>query len=64
MKSLLTLLAVACVATIGFTGCASSQGSKKPCPMMSKKCVTDKGSCCPTSSAACPMKKKAKTSSQ
>ncbi|MEI8310454.1 MAG: hypothetical protein WCH98_06855 [Verrucomicrobiota bacterium] len=63
MKSLLTLIAVASIATIGFTGCASSQGSQKNCPLMAKKCSTTKPCCCPSSTpAACPMKKK--TSSQ
>jgi len=61
MKSLSTLLTVACLATIGFTGCTTTakQCPKKPCPMMTKKCVGDKNCCCSSSSAACPTKKNA-----
>ncbi len=64
MKSLLTLLAVAGIATIGFTGCASSQGSQKNCPLMPKKCTATKTCCCAakpcccaSAPATCPKKK-------
>ncbi|MCK9589361.1 MAG: hypothetical protein WC076_01085 [Terrimicrobiaceae bacterium] len=59
MKSILTLLSVACLATIGFTGCSSTcaKGTPKACLMTKKPCPA-KTSCCATPPAACPMKKK------
>ena len=52
------LIAVASVATIGFTGCATATKpcAKKPCPM-TKKCTAAQSGCCSSSSAACPTKK-------
>jgi len=64
MKSLLTLIAVAGIAAIGFTGCASSQGSQKNCPLMPKKCTATQTCCCAAKAscstsvpATCPKKK-------
>ncbi|MFZ4774968.1 MAG: hypothetical protein ACOYM3_06385 [Terrimicrobiaceae bacterium] len=58
MKSILTLLAVACVASFGFTGCATNckQGMPKTCPMTKQAC-TSPTACCATSTGTCPVKK-------
>lgn len=54
MKSIVTLLSVAILATVGFTGCCTAQ---KTCPMTKKSC-TAASSCCATTAATCPMTKK------
>jgi len=56
MKSIVTLLSVAFITTVGFTGCCT-QGAQKTCPMTKKSC-TAASSCCATSAATCPMTKK------
>lgn len=57
MKSILTILSVVCVASFGFTGCATStKCHTKVCPVTKKSCSTP-GSCCSSSTGACPVKK-------
>ncbi|MEI6277907.1 MAG: hypothetical protein WCQ16_00830 [Verrucomicrobiae bacterium] len=62
MKSILTLLSVVCVASLGFTGCASSPKKcchpTKICPVTKKACCAKPG-CCVPSTANCPVKKTA-----
>ncbi len=64
MKSILTLLTVACVATLGFTGCSSpstcQSGTQKTCPMTKKACTSQTG-CCASSTGTCPVKKSCST---
>ena len=70
MKSILTLLSVVCVASLGFTGCAASAKqcpTKCPptqtCPMTKKPCASP-NACCAKTPANCPAKKSATSCSQ
>lgn len=65
MKSIVTLLGIACLSTIGLTACASNQKCvpSKTCPMTKQACTSAKG-CCATSAASCPVKKSSQSCSQ
>ncbi|MBE2203191.1 MAG: hypothetical protein IAE94_02455 [Chthoniobacterales bacterium] len=63
MKSIVTILSVAILATAGFTGCATqkaqchSQGAQQTCPVTKKSCA-NVNSCSAKTAAECPMTKK------
>jgi len=65
MKSIVTLLSIACISTFGLTACASNQkcASTKTCPMTKQACTSTKG-CCAASAATCPVKKSSQCCSQ
>lgn len=54
MKSILTLLSVVCIASLGITGCCSTKQcpTTKACPATSKTCPATKKAC-PTPSTCC-----------